>query len=172
MAILQRNRRARTGRGLNSLPLVMFRHLQNMVGRSFRDSFAGCDLTQTQVMILAAIAEHGAIRQAALPDMLGVCNAHLVDPIDSMVRGGLVFRAPNPDDRRSNQLTLTDQGRRVAGEVSGMHLQMADDLIGWMTPSERRHFMSVLNRVARRNEIRTQGRERPMMEGEGRLNRQ
>jgi len=57
------------------------------------------------------------VRQNVLAEAVGIEGASLVRLLDDLAAAGLVIREPDPADRRANNLTLTDTGRRVVTEV-------------------------------------------------------
>lgn len=57
------------------------------------------------------------VRQTALAEAVGIEGASLVRLLDDLGSAGLVVREPDPADRRANNLTLTDAGRRAVAEI-------------------------------------------------------
>ena len=84
------------------------------------------------------------VRQNALAEHVGIEGASLVRVLDELASAGLLFRKPDPSDRRANLLYLTDKGReitarveleinelreRVLGEVDGADIAAAERVI-------------------------------------------
>jgi len=56
-------------------------------------------------------------RQADLAEELGITQPSLVRTLDQLQAAGLVERVPNPDDRRSNRVAFTAEGRELIGRI-------------------------------------------------------
>ena len=57
--------------------------------------------------VLAALEEHGPASQATLSDRAGLYRSDLVAVLNELEVAGHVQRAPDPDDRRRNVITIT-----------------------------------------------------------------
>ena len=60
--------------------------------------------------ILAALEEGGPASQAAISQLCGIDRSDIVAMVNELVEQGLVVRAPDPDDRRRNIITMTPAG--------------------------------------------------------------
>lgn len=73
-----------------------------------------CGLTPPQFFVLTRLSE-GDRTLATLAEAAGCTRATMTGIADSLERNGLAARFPNPDDRRSTFVRLTDAGRdRIA----------------------------------------------------------
>ncbi|WP_370413902.1 MarR family winged helix-turn-helix transcriptional regulator [Streptomyces fradiae] len=67
--------------------------------------------------VLALIKHHGDMRMSRLAELMAVdmsvCSRHVAHTVDH----GWVERLPDPDDKRSRILRLTDQGEAMLGEL-------------------------------------------------------
>lgn len=57
------------------------------------------------------------VHQSALADRVDIKGASLVRRLDQLEAAGLVSRLADPQDRRANQVRLTEEGRRLAGRI-------------------------------------------------------
>jgi DNA-binding MarR family transcriptional regulator len=82
------------------------------------EQLADLRLTPGEVNALAAL--HDGPRTArALADATGQRPSTLTGVLDRLERRGLAERRPNPADRRSTLIALTERGRRDARRVAG-----------------------------------------------------
>jgi MarR family transcriptional regulator for hemolysin len=93
-----------------------------LTGRQWRKMARGTaarhGVSEAAASPLVWIARLGEnVRQTALAEAVGIEGASLVRLLDDLVAAGLVLREPDPADRRANNVTLTDAGRRVVGEI-------------------------------------------------------
>ncbi len=59
----------------------------------------------------------GPVRQADLAESLDITQPSLVRTLDQLQMAGLVERTPHPDDKRSNQIALSEEGRDLVGRI-------------------------------------------------------
>ncbi len=106
---------------LQGLPSRLLNLAAGYAQRLVGDRLATLDSRKWHYATLAALEEFGPDSQSGLSDRTGIYRSDLVATINDLTARGLVVRAPDPDDRRRNAITLTDEGRR--------HLKRLDILI-------------------------------------------
>jgi DNA-binding MarR family transcriptional regulator len=89
---------------------------------------------------------NGAIQQA-LGAAMGVDPSTMVSLIDQLESAGLAKRRPCPTDRRAREVTITPKGRRLLEKGRRMALQVEDEVLGGLTPPERRELLTLLRRA-------------------------
>lgn len=89
--------------------------------RAFNDRFAEAGVSQLAYAVLLVLEANPGCRPAGLAAAVRVRPPNLVDPLDALVREGLVSRAPDPRDRRAQALALTAEGRRRLDELKAVH---------------------------------------------------
>jgi DNA-binding MarR family transcriptional regulator len=67
--------------------------------------------------------------------------------IDRMVRGGLVSRTENPDDRRSRLVAMTPNGQKLLAELHGQRHRDLAATLGLLPPELADRFATVLGPV-------------------------
>lgn len=100
-------------------------------------------LTPVRARTVYALYEHGPLRQKSLAEALDCSTQQVAAIIDALVAKDLVKRAPDPEDRRAVQVTLTRRGRRVAEKVSALRAEVADDLFRELSDDQVREFGSL-----------------------------
>ena len=73
--------------------------------------------------------------------------------MDELVRSRLVTRVEDPDDRRVRRLTITDKGRRLAGEIVASRMADMEAFAASLTPAQRRKLDAGLEAVLDQEEI-------------------
>lgn len=79
---------------------------------------AGFDLTPVQYAALAAIATNPAIDQITLAGLIAYDRTTITGVIDRLAQKGLVVRQASARDRRSRELRITDDGRRILATIT------------------------------------------------------
>jgi DNA-binding MarR family transcriptional regulator len=73
-----------------------------------------------------------------LSESLLVSSGTLTNRLDRLEAKGLVERRPNPDDRRSVEVALTERGRELADEAVTEHVENETRMLAPLTKAERR----------------------------------
>jgi DNA-binding MarR family transcriptional regulator len=68
-------------------------------------------LSRGQLRILVLLSTATPMSPGSVADALGVPKANVTEIIERLVEQGLVKREPNPQDRRSHNLTITKKGK-------------------------------------------------------------
>jgi DNA-binding MarR family transcriptional regulator len=103
-------------RGDNVL-LQMFRTTQ-AVRELMAAAVAGTGITSEQYAVLGAIATLRSVSPTELATRLRVPPTTISRHVADLVSSGLAVRAPNPSDRRSYVLELTEDGRKVVRTIA------------------------------------------------------
>ena len=91
------------------------------------------ELTFSQTRLLFFLGKHGPSPISHVAEWLGVGMPTASGAIDRLERHGLVTRHHRQDDRRVVECVLTDAGRSLLDQISGMRLEVL------------RRFFDVLN---------------------------
>lgn len=78
-------------------------------------------------------------------------------PIDEPEASGHVARVRDPEDRRRNQVALTDPGRALLAELSVAEQRSQHGLLDALSPEEQRTLLNLLRRVLDANDERSNG---------------
>jgi DNA-binding MarR family transcriptional regulator len=97
--------------------------------------------------VFFALQDGGAMTQKALAQLAAVEQPTMANTLNRMERDGLVQRTPDPNDRRSAQVSLTPLGleRAKAAFVSAIEVNgIATDAL---RPEEREVFYEMMRRI-------------------------
>lgn len=95
-------------------------HLQRAartIARRFDNAFRPLDLSNGQFSLLMALNRPGAPRMKDVAPVLAMDRTTLTATLKPLERRGLVRVEPDPEDRRSRRLHLTDAGRDLLVEA-------------------------------------------------------
>jgi len=113
----------------------------------FRSVFEPFDLRPVQLTALTLILHNEPIRQAELGNALEMKRANVVTLLDELQNRALLSRTLAPDDRRSYELRLTDEGRRFTREMLSIHARLEADLAHSLGQTELRQLVRLLTKV-------------------------
>src|ERR687896_701317 len=88
----------------------------------------------------------GAIQQE-LGAAMGIDPSTMVSLIDQLEAAGLAKRRPRPTDRRAREVVITPKGRRVLEQARQLAMQVEDDVLRGLSPTERRRMLALLRRA-------------------------
>ena len=96
----------------------------------------------------AKLHARGPITQRPLADALRLQKSTISRLVGQLTNGGLVERAPNPQDRRSRLVGLTTTGMRRARRLEAARRDLFDRLLADLAPDERRLVVDGVARLA------------------------
>jgi DNA-binding MarR family transcriptional regulator len=109
--------------------------------------FAEHGLSPARVRLVVAVGEAPGIRMRDLAEQLGV-SARAVTPLVDRLEGeGLMFRKPDPADRRAIRLRLTETGERLRSVISELQERVSDDIFSALNQPERDHLGRLLRKL-------------------------
>lgn len=115
--------------------------------RLVTDGFAAVDARGYHYRVLATLDEFGPASQATVGRRSGVHLSDLVATINELAAAGLVERAPDPEDRRRNVVTVTAAGREQLRRLDERLTGVQDELLAPLSPTERDELRRLLGRL-------------------------
>jgi DNA-binding MarR family transcriptional regulator len=97
--------------------------------------------------ILAALDEFGPQSQVRIGQRCAIDQSDMHAMLAELIAQGHVRRAPDPDDRRRNLITLTAAGRRRMLELDCALSDVQDEVFGVLSEKERGLLVEMLARV-------------------------
>jgi DNA-binding MarR family transcriptional regulator len=121
---------------------------------------SGLTLTQVKALLMLAGPE-GEEPYAGrdIAERLKVSLASVSRAVDGLVRNRLVSRVEDPEDRRVRRLTITDKGRRLAGEIVAARMADMEAFAASLTPAQRGKLNSALEALLDSDEISAAAKE-------------
>ncbi|MFB9909561.1 MarR family winged helix-turn-helix transcriptional regulator [Allokutzneria oryzae] len=115
--------------------------------QSLHERLAGHGIRKWHYAVLAVVAEAGPITQAEIVRRLGIDRGDLVGVLNDLGDAGYVRRAPDPANRRRNQVTLTPEGAAALRRFDACVVETDDSLLGVLSAAEREQLTRLLERV-------------------------
>jgi len=126
------------------------RLLSQLTARSDRlinDGLAQVDARKWHYAVLASLQEYGPGSQAELSGRSGIYRSDMVGVLNELAERDLVERAPDPDDRRRNVITISARGRRHLRRLDTVLDDLHDELLAPLSPAERDQLVRLLTRL-------------------------
>lgn len=118
------------------------RIFDRMLAASGIDAFNGA-----QGRILYVLWQHEDISISSLSAKTSLANTTLTSMLDRMENSGLIVRKPDPADRRSRLIALTDKAKALQHDYELVSQKMNERYYIGFTESEIRQFEAYLQRV-------------------------
>jgi MarR family 2-MHQ and catechol resistance regulon transcriptional repressor len=106
-------------------------------------------LTPTQLGVLEVVLHRGPMSQRELGRKVLTSAGNMTDVIDKLEARGLVWRARMPRDRRSVQVDLTAEGRRLIEDLFPRHAEDIADAMAGLDPAEMAQLDTLLRKLGR-----------------------
>ena len=117
--------------------LQIFARRFGLLNASCCDECCGEQVTMVQSHILFEVRRLDSPAMQRVADELGIDITTFSRQVKGLEIKGLIMRRVSPDDRRVNLLELTDEGRRVLGQIDSYMARRLERIFGGMSAFER-----------------------------------
>ena len=107
------------------------------------------DVTRNQFIILKILSTDGDFQITDLARLLDISNAAISKNIDRLEQLGLVARRTKPEDRRSLELILLDEGFAILNEFDRILGEKQEHLMEQFSGQEKEVLLDLMKRVIR-----------------------
>jgi len=114
------------------------------------------ELTFSQMRLLFLLSKNGPAPMSRIAEWLGVGLPTASGAVERVERHGLVAREHRIDDRRVVDCHLTDAGRRLIDEISGMRVEIMRQFLGVLTDAELAEMARLVTAMVERTRSRTE----------------
>lgn len=106
-------------------------------------------LTRAQWSVLAHLRRNEGVNQATLADIMDVEPITLARHIDRLEAAGWVERQPDPKDRRTRRLALTDRARPLIERMRALAAEVKGQALAGFSEQEQELLVDMLIAVKR-----------------------
>lgn len=119
--------------------------VESEIRRKLRDNY---NITLPRFDLMAQLDKApGGMKLGELSQRLMVSNGNITGLVERLVEQGLLDRQPAPNDRRTQLVKLTAEGRRVFRAMAAAHENWIADLFAELSSSERETLMRLLGKA-------------------------
>jgi len=137
---------------LRTLPSRLTNQAALTANRIVDQALAQAGVRRYHYALLAALDEFGPASQAGLGRRTGIDRSDMVATVNELADRRLLERAPDPEDRRRNVVTITAAGRRQLAELDRLIAAAQDEFLAPLSASDRKHLVDLLTRLVDRSE--------------------
>lgn len=101
-----------------------------------------------QIHTLEVLGSHGAMRMKELANRLSITTGTLTVQVEKLVQAGLIERQSIEGDRRSIQVTLTEEGKEVFQQHNALHMSLTEELTRRFSAEQQKnlaHMLTLIN---------------------------
>jgi DNA-binding MarR family transcriptional regulator len=132
---------------VRELPTWLISRAYAHAHRLLAEGFASAGVRGYHYRLLAALEESGPASQADLGRRTSIDRSDVVAALNELADHGLIQRAPDPDDRRRNVITITRAGTRKLRELDAVLAGVQEQLLAPLSPADRRKLVTLLLRL-------------------------
>lgn len=107
------------------------------------------DLTLTGFRVMMMLRVAGTLTPADIADRLGSARATVTGVLDSLEKRGAVRRLPHPDDRRRLQVSITDAGLALLGDLLPGYFTHEREAVASLDPEGQEVLVELLGAIQR-----------------------
>lgn len=101
-------------------------------------------LSGPRLRMLSVVSEAGKIRMSDLAANLGIKARTVTDFVDALEKENLLFRTPDPADRRATLIQLTELAQSHIKQVLAIQTEIAEKLMETLPPEHRKQLLDAL----------------------------
>ncbi|MEL6463680.1 MAG: MarR family transcriptional regulator [Pseudomonadota bacterium] len=90
------------------------------------------------------------VRASAIADELGIAPTTVSSVVSRLIKRGLITRTQSAEDRRAFDLSLTDEGRKIAEAIHRQDLRNMNLFLSALDDDDQNRLLDILGQVARR----------------------
>jgi DNA-binding MarR family transcriptional regulator len=146
--ILEQWRRERPELDTSTMGVIgRVNRLSTLFGQAHTEVFARFGLDRGEFDVLATLRRSGApfrLSPTQLFRSLMMSSGGMTSRIDRLERAGLVRRVPDPRDRRSVRVELTEHGLKTVDDAVAAHVENQHRLLASVPPEDRERLAGLM----------------------------
>lgn len=107
----------------------------------------GINLTPEQYLVMDILWDEGVMSQQTIADIIQKDKNSVTKFIDSLERKGLVYRSVNSNDRRVNDIIVSDEGMKLKHRTTEVAINMMRNVLANIEEKELVVFDNVMNKI-------------------------
>jgi DNA-binding MarR family transcriptional regulator len=132
---------------LRALPSWLLGQTALLSQRIGNERLSALGANRHHVALLSALDELERASQAELGRRLGIDPGDMVRLVGALQKEGWLQRAPDPEHRRRNVVTITPAGRSRLRQLDQATAQIQEDFLAPLSADDRKTLVRLLTRV-------------------------
>jgi DNA-binding MarR family transcriptional regulator len=133
---------------LTAFPGYLLARLGESSRRRFHKALEPEGLHPRHFGVMTMVAAQPGMSQQELHEKTGIDASSMVSVIDELEARGLAERRPDPEDRRTRTIFLTELGQQTLARVRALAGELQRELFGALSTDELRTLHALLRKLA------------------------
>lgn len=126
--------------------LVVFTRAEHIIHKKEFETIKRSGLTPSQFGVLEALYNKGDLRIYELIEKILTTSGNITVVIKNLEKEGLVKRNPDPSDKRSCIISLTEVGKQVIESILPDHIENIRHIFDTLTDEEKMTLKMILKK--------------------------
>lgn len=126
--------------------LVVFTRAEHVIHKQELETIKQSGLTPAQFGVLDALYNKGDLRICDLIEKILTTSGNITVVIKNLEKDGLIKRSPDPTDKRSCIISITEKGKRTIEDVFPEHIKNIESIFSVLTDEEKVHLKAILKK--------------------------
>ena len=131
------------------------RYVSNQVSHAFSRKVQGCGVTVAEWVMLRVLYEEQSLGPSTLAEKLGMTSGAISKLADRLVAKKLVTRTAGKEDRRTQELAITEPGRGLVPQLSALADRNDAEFFAHLPAADRDAIMRIMRDTVRRLGLHT-----------------
>lgn len=126
--------------------LVVFTRAEHAIHKKELETVKKSGLTPAQFGVLEALYNKGDLRICELIEKILTTSGNITVVIKNLEKDGLIKRIPDPKDKRSCIIAITEKGKKTIEDIFPEHIRNIESIFSVLTDEEKMTLKTILKK--------------------------
>ena len=126
--------------------LVVFTRAEHVIHKKELETIKKSGLTSAQFGVLDALYNKGDLRICELIEKILTTSGNITVVIKNLEKDGLIKRKPDPKDKRSCIIEITEKGKKIMEDIFPEHIKNIESIFEVLTDEEKTTLKAILKK--------------------------
>lgn len=126
--------------------LVVFTRAENTIHRMELRTIKESGLTPAQFGVLEVLYNKGDLRICEIIEKILTTSGNITVVIKNLEKDGLIIKKPDPEDKRSCIISITDKGKKKIEDIFPAHIKNIASIFDVLTEDEKHTLKTILKK--------------------------
>ncbi|MEM8551008.1 MAG: MarR family winged helix-turn-helix transcriptional regulator [Pseudomonadota bacterium] len=128
-------------------PGYLINHLARLFAASLQARIKPMGLSTGVFPVMLHLWQRDGQTQRDLVERVGIEQATMANTLSRMERDGLIARRPDPEDRRSRRIWLTERGSALREKATSAAREENESVLGALSQDERQQLVALIRKT-------------------------
>lgn len=131
---------------LNLSTLIVFTRAEQKIHKIEYETIKAGGLTNSQFAVLEVLYSKGDLKICEIIEKILTTSGNVTVVIKNLEKDGLVSKHPDPEDKRSMLISITDKGKKIMDEIFPKHVDNINNIFSILTTEEKLELKKILKK--------------------------